>query len=177
MDGVSAAASIIAIATLGVQISIKLITIAGQVSTASARISAIGSDVALTAGTLQQLGELMTQKQPDHEPSIFSESALQTTTASAKTCEGIFQELQDELKKASAEIRRSDGLLAKKIHLSRMERAKWPFLQPRMESLRTDLRLAKETLMFMLQVTTLAYSVKTSKLHGATIVLAIDRRS
>ncbi|KAI9849541.1 MAG: hypothetical protein M1830_007110, partial [Pleopsidium flavum] len=62
MDGVSTAASIIAIASAGVQISIKLIGFASQVRTAQKIINAIGNDVSLTSGVLQELAELMKKK-------------------------------------------------------------------------------------------------------------------
>lgn len=62
MGVVSISASVLAIATVGVQVSIKLIAFASQISTASDRSTSIGNDVSLTSGVLQQLGELMTQK-------------------------------------------------------------------------------------------------------------------
>ncbi|KAK3167417.1 hypothetical protein OEA41_010544 [Lepraria neglecta] len=72
MDGVSIAASIVGIASAGVQIAIKLVTLATQISTASERVSSIGNDMSLTSGVLHQLGELMTQKTTDDGISIFS---------------------------------------------------------------------------------------------------------
>ena len=75
MDGVGAAASIVSIATAGVQISIILVTLATQISTASERISSISNGVSLTSGMLQQLGEPRTQKAMDDYigGSIFSQ--------------------------------------------------------------------------------------------------------
>ena len=163
MEAVGAAAAIIGIAATGAQISLKFITFAEQVSTAAAHINAIASEVALVSATLQQLGELIGQKTSENDQSIFSESALRSTTSSAEKCKGIFEDLQSELRKASADIRKSNRLAGKQISLSRTERAKWPFLQPRMKSLRADLQEAKLTLIFMLQTTTLAYSIKLSK--------------
>lgn len=45
MDGVSIAASIVGSAGAGVQIAIKLVTLATQISTASERISSMGNDI------------------------------------------------------------------------------------------------------------------------------------
>lgn len=67
MGVVSISASVLAIATVGVQVSIKLIAFASQISTASDRSTSIGNDVSLTSGVLQQLGELMTQKATDDD--------------------------------------------------------------------------------------------------------------
>lgn len=165
MDGVSAAASIIGIATAGIQISIKLITFSNQVGTAPSRIRNIGNDVSLTSGVLQQLGDLMKAKISDDETSsIFSPGGLQSTKASAEACDGVFRELKHALERASKQIRTNTSNLGKKVTLSKIERLKWPFLQPGFDDLRTDLRDSRETLILILQVTTLAYSKKLAEL-------------
>lgn len=160
MDGVSVAASIVGIATAGVQISIKLVTLATQISTASDRVSSIGNDISLTSGVLHQLGELMSQRTTDDGISIFSHGGLEGTRTSAAMCERIFHEVEREAKKASEQLRdcKQGRLTGGKIKLSRAEKAKWPFLQPGIDTLRADLRDAKGTLMLMLQVTSLALS-------------------
>lgn len=162
MDGVSIAASIVGIATAGVQVSIKLVTLATQISTASDRVSAIGNDISLTSGVLHQLGELMTQKTTDDGVSIFSQNGLETTKTSTAMCERVFREAEKEVKKASEQLRNykpSQGRMrGEKIELSTTEKAKWPFLQPKIDTLRADLRDAKSTLMLMLQVASLALS-------------------
>ena len=165
MDGASVAASIVGLATAGVQISIRLVTLSNQISTASERISSIGNDVSLTSGVLQQLGELMTQKAARDGVSIFSQSGLETTMTSASMCERIFTEIEAKIKAASEQIRGSARLSGGKIKLSKSEKARWPFLQPSIDFLRSDLREAKETLMLMLQVTTLAFSKKMADSH------------
>ena len=166
MDGVSAAASVLAIGTIGVQVSIKLIAFANQVGTASDRIQSIGSDVSLTANVLQQLSELMSKRDENEATSIFSENALTTTHASASACKKVFTELEEVLRKASKQLRASghNAPPGQKIILSKYEALKWPFLQPSIASLRTALGDARETLMLILQVTTLAYSKKLAEL-------------
>lgn len=162
MDGLSVAASIVGIATAGVQISIKLVTLATQISTASDSVSSIGNEISLTSGVLQQLGQLITQKTTDDGISILNRDGLETTRRSAAACERIFKEIEKEVQKASGQLRRyrpgQGGMSGNKIKLSRTERAKWPFLQPNIKSLRADLRDAKSTLMLMLQVASLALS-------------------
>lgn len=164
MDGVSVAASVVGIATAGVQLSIKLITLATQISTASERITSIGNDVSLTSGVLNRLGELMNQKTTGNGISVFSQAGLETTRTSATICKSIFYEVEKEARKASEQIMGFKMLKGGKIKLSKMEKAKWPFLQPNIEILRTDLREAKGTLMLILQVTSLALSKKIANL-------------
>lgn len=106
MDGVSIAASIVGIATAGVQVSIKLVTLASQISTASDRFSSIGNDISLTSGVLHQLGELINRKTTDDGISILNQDGLKTTKTSAAMCERIFQEVEKEMKRASEQLRR-----------------------------------------------------------------------
>lgn len=192
MDGVSVAASIVGIATAGVQVSIKLVTLATQISTASDRVSSIGNDVSLTSGVLHQLGELMTQKGTGDGDgvSILNQHGLETTRVSAAMCQRIFQDIEKEVKNASEQLRRykpgKGRMTCEKIELSVFEKAKWPFLQPKIDTLRADLRDAKSTLMLMLQVASLALSkrmvdasLSTSEhqdLVRAIVALELQRR-
>ncbi|KAL8790422.1 MAG: hypothetical protein Q9213_000574 [Squamulea squamosa] len=157
MDGVSIAASLIGIGSAGCQIAIKLYTLATQVSTASARISSVSNDVSLTSGVLKELGEFMTREAANGATSIFSQTGLDTTKSSATICESIFNDIEQAAKEASEQLRSRNRIVGK-IKLSKLEKAKWPFLQPSIESLRIDLREAKGTLMLMLQIMNLALS-------------------
>lgn len=152
MDGVSIAASIVGIATAGIQVSIKVVTLANQISTAADRVSSVGNDVSLTAAILHQLGDLMGQKTPNDSLTIFSKGGLEITKKSAEICGKIFEEIERETAKASEQIRGRKRAIGEKVKLSGFEKAKWPFVQPSLEILRTDLREAKGTLMLMLQV-------------------------
>ena len=190
MDGVSIAASIIGIATAGAQVSIKLVTLATQISTASDRVSAIGNDVSLTSGVLRQLGDLMTENIKDRGISILNPDGLESTKTAAAMCERTFLEIEKEVKKASEQLRRyKPGLgkmRAQKIELSTTEKTKWPLLQPKIDGLRADLRDAKSTLILLLQVVTLALnkrmadaSVSSSEyqdLIRAVVAIELDRR-
>ena len=190
MDGVSIAASIIGIATAGVQVSIKLVTLATQISTSSDRVSAIGNDISLTSSVLRQLGDLLAQKTTDGDICILNKSGLESTKTAAAMCEKIFSEIETELKKASEQVRRYKPGIGKmrgqKIELSKTEQAKWPFLQPRIDGLRTDLRDAKSTLILLLQLATLALnkrmadaSLSASELQDslrAIVAVELERR-
>lgn len=167
MDVVSISASVLAIATVGAQVSIKLIAFASQVSTASDRITSVGNDVSLTSGVLQQLGELMTQKATDDDDtSIFSQASLVTTKSSAEACARIFQAIEKEMKAASEQLRGPKRPIGRKVLLSRYEQLKWPFLQPGLDVLRSEMREAKGTLMLTLQVTTLGFARKVADRFG-----------
>ena len=152
MDGLSVAASIVGIATAGVQVSIKVVTLAGQISTAADRISSIGNDVSLTSAILHQLGDLMSQKTSGSSIPVFSKDGLESTKSSAELCQKMFVEIERQTAKASNVIRERKRPIGEKVKLTRTEKAKWPFLQPSIGVLRTDLREAKGTLMLMLQV-------------------------
>jgi len=164
MDGISAAASVVAVATVGIQISIKLTTFSLQVGTASDRIRNIGADVSLTSNVLQQLGDLLKAKVDDNEStSIFNAHGRMSTQNCADTCNRIFRELEAALKKASRQIRSGSHVTGEKVMLSKLESLKWPFLQPSFDGLRSELRDSRETMMLILQVTTLAYYKKLAQ--------------
>ncbi|KAL8841223.1 MAG: hypothetical protein Q9170_001012 [Blastenia crenularia] len=162
MDGFSTAASLVGIGTAGCQIAIKLYTLATQISTASDHITANSNDVSLTSGILQQLGELMTQKVASDGTSIFSQTGSEITRTSATICENIFNAIEQAIKDAS-ELLRGKSRIAGRIKLSKSEKVKWPFLRPSIEALRSE--LPKGTLMFMLQLTSLASSKKLAETH------------
>ncbi|KAI4087852.1 MAG: hypothetical protein LQ339_008799 [Xanthoria mediterranea] len=160
MDGVSIAASLVGLGTAGFQIAIKLYTLASQISTASQRITSVSNDISLTPGVLNELGNFITQDIKSGGLGIFSQGGLNTTKNSATVCKRIFNEIETAAKEASKQLRTRNKSIVGKIKLSRSEKAKWPFLQPSIESLRIDLREAKGTLILMLQVTSLAQSQK-----------------
>lgn len=166
MEAVGTAASILAIAGAGIQISLKLITFADQISTAPQRIQDVGTDVSVTAGTLHELGELM-----KNSTGMFRRDQSQHILASSTRCKEIFEKLREILGKASQQLRDVHKSTAKsqgsspKIKLSRMERMRWPFLQPSMESLRVALRDAKGTLTLILQVVHLRHAQTTASLN------------
>ena len=173
MEAVGAAASILAIAGAGISISIKLITFADQVGTASKRIRAVGTDVSVTAGTLQQLGELMEKPPKSNSTGMFRPDQVENIKASSIECKVIFDQLKAILGKASQQLRevyKRDKSTAKshatppKIELSKIERMKWPFLQPSIEPLQSALRDAKGTLTLILQVVHLRHAQVTPSL-------------
>ena len=184
MEAIGAASAILAIATAGVQCSVKLVTFAGQVKTAPEQITMVAEDVSLNASILHQLGELATENIENEHPtldgdsnnttdpnvksvpdtkttiskqSIFNPTGLKTVIKLAKKCEEIFESLDQSLRKASQQLH-AKPKISGKVKPSRAEMFKWPFLLPAMDTLRNELRNVKGTLMLMLQVAMLAYS-------------------
>ena len=171
MDAVSAAASILAIAGAGIQVSLKLIAFADQVGTAPERIRDVGTDVSVTAGTLRELGELMKKKTPSNKSSgIFKPDQVENVMITSIKCEHIFDELKKILGRASQQLRKLYNSTSKnndassKIKLSSLERMKWPFLQPSIQPLRSALGDAKATLTLLLQIVHLRYAHVTANL-------------
>lgn len=170
MEAIGAAASILAIAGAGIQISLKLIAFADQVGTAPKRIQDVGTDVSVTAGTLQELGELMNKIPTRKSAAMFNPDQVRNILASSIKCREIFDELKDILGKASQQLRdvykssTKSHDLSPKIKLSKLERMKWPFLRPSMEPLRSALRDAKSTLSLILQVVHLRHAHTTASL-------------
>ena len=179
MDGISVAASVLAIATAGIQVSIKLVSLSNQVATARNRITSIGNDVSLTANILQQLAELMTKGDGDggEKMNVFSVEGLRTAQAAADACHGTFEELAEVLKKSCRQLqeRNDNAAIGKRVKLSKFEKLKWPFLQPSVDALCAALTTARGTLMLLLQVTTLAYTKKLAELLAFPYLLGIAR--
>ncbi|KAE8387092.1 hypothetical protein BDV23DRAFT_186664 [Aspergillus alliaceus] len=178
MEAIGSASAILAIATAGIQCTVKLVSFAGQVKTAPERITHIAEDVSQNASILQQLGDLMSEnldaesidgsgddaqvtlayKQSDEKAkqerqSVFSEAGLETTTKVASRCHEIFQSLNKLLEEAGRMDSRSGKLRS-------VQKLKWPFLKPEIDTMREELKEAKGTLMLMLQLASLAMSRK-----------------
>lgn len=172
MEAAEAAASILAIAGAGIHISLKLIAFADQVDTSPKRIQDVGTDVSVTAGTLYELGELMNNKiSTRNAVEMFHPHQIQNIVAFSNRCKEIFEELREILSKANQQLREIHKSNTKsqnaspKIELSRMQRMRWPFLQPSMEPLQIALRDAKGTLTLILQVVHLRHAHMTASLN------------
>lgn len=170
MEVVGGAASILAVAGAGIQISLKLIAFADQIGTAPKKIQDIGTDVSVTAGTLQELGELIEESPTKRSTGMFRPDQVRNIEATSTRCQEIFDKLRDLLGKASQQLRAIYKSTAKsheqspKIKLSNLERMKWPFFQPSMEQLQSALRDAKGTLTLILQVVHLRHAQITASL-------------
>ena len=86
---------------------------------------------------------------------IFSAEGLTQIKVATDTCEAVFKEIESKLAKASKQVNEQRNVKGKVV-LSSMERAKWPFTQPKVQDLRLELRESKITLLLMLSVSTIA---------------------
>ena len=109
------------------------------------RKSYTAKDVALTSAVLNELSENL---KDDKQNGIASDNAIKTADEVVHECSMVFREINTALEKGTGKgnAKRSLG------------RLKWPFLQPRMELLRSNLERLKSTLILMLHV--LAYAIR-----------------
>ena len=135
MDPFSAigiAASLISITDAGIKVSLGLFSVAEKVKHADQSVQNISNDVSATCGILSQLRDLLQPKKDrqGEEFLIFNHDGLKTLRSSTDHCSDVFDELQKALSKASKQIaeRRSSS---SQLELSKTEKAKWPFHQPR----------------------------------------------
>ena len=159
--------SIITVTDSGTRISLGLYSLAESVKTAAKSIRMISNDVSATCGILSQLKDL-TQPKKDLEGAefcIFNGDGIKTLATSTEHCSAVFDDLKTELQKASKQIsgRTSADV---KVELSTTERAKWPFLQPKIKEIRTELGHAKGNLVVILSVAHLAHAEKISLLYA-----------
>ena len=150
-------ASVVQIADLGVRLSLRLYTFGEAVASADKSIISISKDVSLTSSVLKELGKSL---EKDQESRICSENAFQTADGIVKECLEVFDSMDKALTKSMSRLRLQDS--EKRIRtVAAFERLRWPFLQPKMQLLRSNLERLKSTLLLMLNVLTYARQVAT----------------
>ncbi len=152
MAEVGIIASILQIADTGLRLSLKLYTFGEIVSIADRSVISISKDVSLTSSVLKELGQILIQ---DEKSRICSENAVQTADDIVKECLGVFEEMERVLVKKLPHLGTHDGEKAKRATVL-LERLRWPYLQPKLELMRSNLERLKSTLNLMLNVISLA---------------------
>ncbi|KAI9767114.1 MAG: hypothetical protein M1840_005903, partial [Geoglossum simile] len=177
MEAVGAAASIVQLADAGLKISIKLFTFAETVRDAEKIVKRISADISVTCGILTQLTELVQPK--DSSGSVhtaLSDEGLKQVELATDICRTVFDQLQSVVEGASKQLSNKNPS-GQKIKLSTSEKAKWPFLQPRIQELRTELFNAKSNLMVVLLIAQLANAEKlTSQNKSSSLPLEQQQR-
>jgi hypothetical protein len=137
-------ASVISIADLGARLSVKLCTFSRKVKNADCSLAEISNDVALTCSVLRELGDNLKKDEQSH---LYSNNAVTTAEGVIKECERVFTDLERALEGERAEtgttyfsIKKLSGKL------------KYPFLEPQIEVMRSNLERLKSTLLLMLNV-------------------------
>jgi hypothetical protein len=139
----SIAARVISVADLGGKLSVKLFTFARKIKNTDKSISSISRDIAATRAVLHQLGNEL--KRNDRR-CLCSKELVLTAQTLVNECNSIFAELDEALddKKAT--------MPCCSIIRSWREKARYPFLEPRIELLCTNLERLKRSLIVKLNV-------------------------
>ncbi|KAI9765885.1 MAG: hypothetical protein M1839_005288, partial [Geoglossum umbratile] len=151
-------ASIFQVADLGGRLSVKLHTFGNQVAKADRSIQDISNDVALTCNILRELGDNLKK---DQQSRLCSTNAVTTADGIVTECLKSFKELDAVLDGSMAKMGIGSSPHGKNRTVAVIERLKWPFLQPKMDLLRSNLERLKTTLLLMLNV--IIYAKQVSK--------------
>ncbi|KAK0105889.1 hypothetical protein ONS95_004402 [Cadophora gregata] len=153
-------ASVAQLAEYGFKLSLKLYTFSSSVSSASTSIKALSSDVSLTSTVLQELCLIIKSDEDSH---VVSDTAFQATSQTVKDCLAVFKQLDEALDKSMKGMEERGG---KRV----VEKLKWPFKQPKMDLLRSNLDRLKTSLTLMLQVLSYARDVTNRKAAQSSLI-------
>lgn len=145
-------ATIIQIADVGLRLSLKLYTFGETMANADRTIISISKDISLTSSVLKELGHNL---EKDKQARICTENAIKTAEEVVQECLRVFQEIDGMLEKTMASTGQA-GTTKAKWTSAVLGKLKWPFLQPKMQLLRSNLDKLKATLLLMLNVMTYA---------------------
>ncbi|KAL8761067.1 MAG: hypothetical protein Q9184_002773 [Pyrenodesmia sp. 2 TL-2023] len=145
-------ATIIQIADVGLRLSLRLYTFGETIASADRTIISISKDISLTSSVLKELGHNL---EKDKQAQICSENAIKTAEDVVQECLKVFQEIDGMLEKSIASTSQS-GTTRAKWTSAVVGKFRWPFLQPKMQLLRSNLDKLKATLLLMLNVMTYA---------------------
>lgn len=156
-------ASVAQLADYGFKLSLKLYKFSSAVASADDTIKSISSDVSLTSTVLQELC-LIIKSDDSH---VVSENAVNATSQTVRECMAVFDQLNSALDKSMGNLGmdidsgENEGKRRAKRSTITLERLKWPFKQPKMELLRSNLDRLKASLTLMLQVLSYARDVSS----------------
>ena len=146
--------SLLSIADIGIRLGIRLYTYANTVAQADRNISALSQDITTTSSVLRLLGETL---EKGFELNLCSEEAFRTASNAVNGCSNVFQEIEGLLTDGIA-MKTNTGEATNRSSAVR-QRLTWPFMEPRIQLLSTNLEKLKSTLSLMLQVIILARQI------------------
>ena len=152
-------ASVVQIADIGLRLSIKLYTFGEVVSGADKTILSISKDVSLTSSVLKELGNVF--ESDENEDSVrLSVNAITTAEKAVHECLVVFREIETLIMKKlpSLSVPRIERVSRAGVLL---EKLKWPYLQPKILLLQSNLDRLKATILLMLNVIIYAKQVST----------------
>jgi len=152
-------ASVAQLADYGFKLSVKLFAYSEAVYKADESMKSISSDVSLTSTVLKELCQII----KSDESRVVSNGAIEATAQTVKECLAVFEQLNDALDKSMGSVGLEIVQGKKKVKRGTVafEKLKWPFKQPKMELLRSNLDRLKASLTLMLQVLSYARDVSS----------------
>lgn len=159
VDAIGLAASIVQIVSTGVQVSVYLYNFAETVSSAGKALKEISNDIAFTASVLDQLRQTL---ESEKHHGTASKEALLTAQNLVKECSNLFEAILALIKKHFPRAEESQRKRTK------LDALKWPFIQPKIEVMRSNLEKHKTKLILMTQVLTFA------KIAASELVLDLE---
>jgi hypothetical protein len=154
-------ASVAQLADYGFKLSIKLFAYSESVSRADASIQSLSNEVSLTSAVLRELSNSL---QADEEedgttaPRVVSSAALEATKGTVRECMVVFEGLGTVLDRCvSVAVKEGGGGRGKGMKMK--DKLMWPFLQPKVELMRSNLDRLKASLTLMLQVLSYAKDI------------------
>jgi hypothetical protein len=146
------AASVVQLADVGFKLSIKLFAFGEAVSRADKSIRTLSNEISLTSAVLKELGEILKVD----EARYVSVRAINATEQTVAECHSIFEQLNKLLEKSRGSFGPEK---TKDDKLTKLDKLRWPFLQPKMDLLRSNLDRLKASLALMLQVLSYARDI------------------
>jgi hypothetical protein len=155
MEVGAAVAAFAGLAVTASQIYTKLSTLSYQIHFARDQISRIAQDVSGIQAAIQQLTDLLKDK--DLPRLVDSDNKSLYLIQNLKTsCQTLFGSIEKSLKEASKQIKAKGLSPEVEITLSHTEQALWPFHHGKVNLLLKELDAVRTTLMLVSQMTTLA---------------------
>ena len=152
-------ASVIQIADTGLRLSIKLYTFGEIVASADKAVLTLSKDVSLTSSVLKELGHTL-ESDGKHDSKFLTQTAVRTANDVVKECLEVFEEMENIIVKKMPNLR-TPGIQKSSKATVLLERLKWPYLQPKLQLLQSNLDRLKSTILLMLNVITYARQVAT----------------
>ena len=162
MAGIGEASAIVGILQGGFSLATVLNTYISDVSDAGDDIASLVSDIEATFGQLRDLGKLI---EKNKTAKAWSEDGLRNAEKCVTDCEKIITKLRKLLKKSTASATLEE-VSRDEIDISKLERARWPFIKPQMEIRRRELQRIKQDIM-------IAYSSYMTQVGYELILLKI----
>ena len=151
MARIGLVASVLQVADIGVRLSDKLASFKSTAANAEDSVNFICKDIRRTSSILRELAHNLSR---DHEAQICSDNTYKTIGDIMNDCWEVFDEMDKALANRLSKTQLSNGSTS--FVAVSIEKAVWPFLQPKINRLWSNLDKLKSTLLLTLNVTVYA---------------------